>query len=92
MRTEELLTLADAASELPRRRLGRRPDVSTLHRWVTRGLRGVRLEAVQVGGCRCTSREALLRFFEQLGYVPLRTTDLDGFEPINPCERAWPPA
>src|SRR5262249_20643300 len=64
--SEDLLTLAQAADELPRRRRGRKTHVSTLFRWSTSGCRGVRLETIQVGGTRCTSREALQRFFEAL--------------------------
>jgi len=64
--TEELLSLAEAAKLLPRRRAGKRPHVSCLYRWTAGGCRGVRLESVQVGGTRCTSREALSRFFARL--------------------------
>jgi hypothetical protein len=63
---EELLLLRDAAAILPRRRRGRKPNVSTLWRWVKRGHRGTRLEAVAVGGSLCTSREALQRFMLRL--------------------------
>jgi Protein of unknown function (DUF1580) len=38
------------------------PD--TLHRWCLLGVRGIRLESVMVGGRRCTSIEALNRFFQ----------------------------
>jgi hypothetical protein len=64
--SETLVTLADAAKLLPRRRRGRKAHVSTLFRWTTIGVRGVLLESIQVGGTRCTSREALQRFFESL--------------------------
>lgn len=63
---ESLLTLAQAASELPRRRRGRKTNVATLYRWTTVGCRGVRLEFTQIGGTRCTSHEALGRFFDAL--------------------------
>ncbi|MBV8232878.1 MAG: DUF1580 domain-containing protein [Planctomycetaceae bacterium] len=63
---ETLLPLAQAADELPRRRRGRKTHISTLYRWSQAGCRGVRLETVQVGATRCTSREALQRFFERL--------------------------
>jgi hypothetical protein len=43
-----------------------RPHLATIHRWATRGLRGVRLEFAQVGGTRVTSEEALQRFFDAL--------------------------
>jgi hypothetical protein len=64
--SEALISLADAAKTLPRRRRGRKCHVSTLFRWTTIGIRGVRLESLKCGGCRCTSREALQRFFEAL--------------------------
>lgn len=50
---------------IPARRRGSRLHVATVHRWALRGLRGVRLETVQVGAQRCTSVEALGRFFER---------------------------
>ena len=55
---ETLVTLAQAADHIPRRRRGRKVHVSTLYRWATSGCKGVRLETLQVGGCCCTSREA----------------------------------
>jgi hypothetical protein len=64
--TDQLLTFSAAAKLLPRRRRGRRVNVATLYRWSVRGCRGVRLETVQIGGTRCTSVEALQRFFEAL--------------------------
>jgi len=63
---DELLTLPEAAGELPRRRGGKRPHVATLHRWCTHGLGGVRLRVVRVGGTRCTTRAWLTDFFERL--------------------------
>jgi hypothetical protein len=64
--SEQIITFTQAADELPRRRRGRKTHVSTLFRWSTTGCRGVVLETIQVGGTRCTSREALQRFFERL--------------------------
>lgn len=54
---EHLLTIAQAAREAPGR-----PNVSTIFRWIQRGVRNVRLESNLVGGRRFTSREALQRF------------------------------
>lgn len=65
-KTETLLSLADAARLLPRRRAGKKPHVSCLYRWTTTGCKGVVLESLQCGGTRVTSREALGRFFEAL--------------------------
>lgn len=64
--TETVISLLDAAKSMPRRRGGRRPHVSCLYRWTTAGCRGVVLESIQIGGTRCTSREALARFFARL--------------------------
>jgi len=63
---EELLSLADAARALPRLRKDRKVHVSTLYRWISRGVRGVRLEALKIGRTVVTSREALQRFGERL--------------------------
>jgi hypothetical protein len=64
--SESVITLSQAADELPRRRRGRKTTVSTIYRWATAGCRGVILETIQIGATRCTSREALQRFFERL--------------------------
>lgn len=64
--TETLVSLPDAARHLPRRRNGKRPHVSCIYRWTTAGCKGIVLESIQVGGTRCTSREALGRFFAAL--------------------------
>ena len=75
---ESPIPLAQAADELPRRRRGRKTHISTLYRWATAGCRGVRLETVQVGATRCTSREALQRFFERLSAPPDPSTAVFG--------------
>jgi hypothetical protein len=64
--TESVITLAQAAALLPHLRRGKPPHVASLYRWATRGLRGVRLETLRVGGTVCTSKEALQRFFQAL--------------------------
>jgi hypothetical protein len=63
--TEQSFPLARAA-DLLEPVLGRRPHYSTLYTWTTKGLRGVRLESVRVGGSIVTSRESLDRFFARL--------------------------
>jgi len=64
--SEKTLTLHQAAATLPHRRGGKPTHASTLFRWATDGLRGEKLEVVQVGGTKCTSKEALTRFFTRL--------------------------
>jgi len=63
---ETVLSLTDAAKLVPARRGGKRPHVSCIYRWTTAGCKGVRLESIQCGGTRCTSKEALARFFARL--------------------------
>jgi hypothetical protein len=67
---EKLLTMSQAAVDvtdrLPGRRGGRKAHSSTLTRWGKRGLRGIKLEVLRVGGTLATSREALDRFFMRL--------------------------
>lgn len=75
--TESLVSFAEATKLIPSRRGGRRCHVSTIHRWSQQGVRGVRLEYLQCGGTRVTSREALARFFSRLTNG---TTDTSGCE------------
>ena len=55
LRVEEVFSLSEACRRLPPRREGKKPHVATLYRWGQRGLRGVCLETIQVGGTLCTS-------------------------------------
>ena len=67
--TETVVSLTEAAKLLPCRRGGKRIHLSCLYRWTVSGCKGVVLESVQIGGTRCTSREALSRFFTRLTAV-----------------------
>jgi hypothetical protein len=69
--TETVLTFAEAS-----KRLLTRPDISTLHRWRKRGIRNQRLETLLIGGKRCTSVEALERFFAAATAAGEQVTDL----------------
>jgi hypothetical protein len=64
--TETIVALAHAPKDLPYRRAGKKPHVSCLYRWTKTGCRGIVLESIQIGGTRCTSKEALARFFRRL--------------------------
>lgn len=61
--TEDVLTLSDARKELASI-TGKRPDKSTMTRWIHRGVGGIKLEAVVLGRQIFTSRQALTRFAE----------------------------
>lgn len=58
---EDLIPFPEAPSNVPGR-----PDISTLHRWRTKGVRGVRLETVRIGGRRFVSRGSLRSFVLRL--------------------------
>ena len=59
---EELLSLAQAAREVPSRS-GRGVSPATIWRWCSRGCKGIRLESVVCGAIRFTSRAAIAKFF-----------------------------
>jgi hypothetical protein len=63
---ESILTLAQAARLVPRRRKKRPCNICTLWRWVHLGIKGIHLESVVIGGTTCTSKEALQRFYANL--------------------------
>lgn len=76
---EEVVTLSQATEYVPARGRANKVHVSTIYRWALRGIGGVRLETVMVGGTRCTSVEALLRFFDRL------TAAADGTSTSSPA-------
>lgn len=59
---EKLLRFTEAAKHRLLERAGKGVHVSTLHRWHSVGVHGVKLETLMLGGIRVTSPEALLRF------------------------------
>jgi len=62
---ENLIPLSEARDHVPPRR-GHKVHRATLFRWAQRGLRGIKLETVKIGGARFTSLEALERFYDCL--------------------------
>jgi hypothetical protein len=75
--TEEILPFSAAAKRLPRLRNGRPVAPSTLWRWATAGMHGVKLETIKVGGSTCTSVEALARFVARLNNQPTQHLPVD---------------
>lgn len=57
----ELRRLSDVAKSLPNR-----PSASTVWRWVTKGVRGIRLESTRLGGFNYVSDEALQTFLNAI--------------------------
>lgn len=72
---EKVISLTEGTAILPRRRGAKKPHVSTLYRWAKRGVKGVFLETIQVGGTLCTSLEALQRFCNRLSHSPAAGLD-----------------
>jgi hypothetical protein len=62
--TEQVIPLNRV--EVPSSKPGKRVHVATIRRWATPGIGGVCLETILCGGVRCTSKEALQRFFERV--------------------------
>ena len=67
---ESCLTLVEAAKLVPGREGQGGLHVSAIYRWVKRGVKGVHLETILIGGRMHTSREALQRFFESCSSEP----------------------
>jgi Protein of unknown function (DUF1580) len=42
------------------------PSLASIYRWAFKGVRGVQLETILIGGRRYTSREAVARFIARL--------------------------
>lgn len=72
LKTEKLISVVQAAAMLPPTRQAKKTHASTIIRWIHRGVRGRRLDALRVGGCWYTSVEALARFAEA---APSHTSD-----------------
>jgi len=69
------IPISDVPGILPKKN-GKKVSVSAVYRWL-KGLRGIQLRAIQIGGTRCTSQEWLSEFFSalsaQAGLVDLST-------------------
>jgi hypothetical protein len=86
--TKEQVISFNKAAELIAEAKGRkRMSVSTLYCWAKRGLRGVVLETVQVGGKKATTREALDRFFRALTPEPRKPEPWPAVRPTQGSSR-----
>lgn len=75
LHNEKLVPLRDLPKFLPAKASGKRLHISVVYRWVQRGVHGVRLEVVHIGGTSYTSFEALQRFASPLS-APFRSPSL----------------
>ena len=76
---EELISFNSAPKHYP----GQKPHIATCHRHRLRGVRGVCLETILVGGKRYTSREAIARFIRAINRQATR-----GSEQVEALEEA----
>jgi hypothetical protein len=67
---EQLISIRDASALIPGS-----PHISTIWRWILRGVKGHRLESISVGGRRFTSKESVNRFLESLNCSLVTTPD-----------------
>jgi hypothetical protein len=63
LREDQPLSIRDAA-ELLGKLTGRKPNVSTLWRWCLKGVKGVHLESICIGGKRFVTATAIENFIE----------------------------
>jgi len=63
---ETLVALRDVPRCLPARPNGKRLHISAVYRWTLRGIKGVVLESIRIGGTTYTSQEAIQRFSDRL--------------------------
>ena len=87
--TEHLLSLKEASNSLPKID-GRTPHASSIWRWCTRGLSGIKLDHVRLGRRVVTSKEALNRFVNELTRIEseklqqnIQTFEIQIFPPNN---------
>lgn len=72
--SEHRLTFRDLASRS-------NVNLSTVWRWATRGVRGVVLESLRIGGKRFTTEEAFVRFANALTRASTRVADTKAATP-----------
>ena len=64
---EDLIAFSEVPKCLPRRPNGKTIHISAVYRWAFgKGIRGIVLESVRIGGTTYTSREALQRFADAI--------------------------
>src|SRR6516165_2797287 len=72
---EGLISFTEAAKFFPGLYEGTHVNLATIYRWSNYGCRGVKLEWIQSGARRCTSKPALKRFMNELS----KPENLDAF-------------
>ena len=79
MDATEYISLSQAAKLPSLKRNGRHPDITTIWRWASRGVRGgIKLKSWIIGGSRVTTSAAIEEFLAELN---------GGAEPTAPASR-----
>ena len=65
LKQADLIAIRDLPGLLPGR-----PSLPTIYRWISRGIDGIRLASVRVGGRRFVNKAALVAFVEALSADP----------------------
>jgi hypothetical protein len=66
--------------------IGHRPHVQSVRRWIKKGVRGVRLEAVFINGKYLTSLNSVQRFIEQSTAIRLEVAEPPKVEILKPVK------
>jgi hypothetical protein len=82
---ETVLTFSEAAAHLPRLH-GRKIHASSVWRWARKGVQGIRLETLRLGGRFVTSLEALERFGKALAEIDTPSSNVRHV-PAASCSR-----
>ena len=81
---EKLIRLEDVRDYIPSGRRGKKLSKAVMYRWALKGVTGILLETVKVGGSRFTTVEAIERFISaQNGGPSLPENTL----PASPTQR-----
>lgn len=69
LQDEQIISFGEAARLIPQVN-GKSVHSTSVWRWARKGLRGVRLDCLRIGGRFCTSMEAVERFGKAMAELP----------------------
>jgi hypothetical protein len=70
---QKYYSLAEVRTLLPSK-----PHISTLHRWMLRGVRGIKLPTILIGGRRFVTDDGLNAFLQQINASHVGTNEATG--------------
>jgi hypothetical protein len=90
-KSNAVFSLLELTGKLPRNNNGRKISISTIHRWIVRGVRGVKLSSVRIGGRRYVTARALSEFLAAAEQVDVKDYQVESPAPQTsegPVEKA----